>query len=585
MTMTLPRVDIVLSGFAPVSFDLPIDWACDPYGSSLWLHHFFTLRWLRTELEPRPNGAGVGCSDAGQRVLLDFLDYHQHPSKPKSPYYMDRLGDATMAERVQLFAEVYGTANLDGGLREALLRSTHMHLDRLVNAEIYRPQTNHGLMIDRAILVATHAMPSVDPDGSRKRAAIERAEAQIDWLFTAEAVTREHSVSYQEYNLGICLQLLETLDRVGGAARLGEKLRRVLEAGQEFLAYALDHAGRYVPLGDSFREPNPQISRAFRARGVLGDSFARGLAAQPRLELADVALLAYPDAGFAFLQRAAAQTLTRLSITASWHSEIHKQRDDASFVLSYADQELLVDAGFSDRRVESQEGKRSRSEWAHNVVVCPTRPWRTYARGEDLKPYTRLVGYHAGRDAVAVRAQHRRVEGVLMTRTLALLGANALLVVDEVTTQEQAEFVQLFHLAPDLSVSNARPGLDEVRDAAGNLRATVAAYPPRDERSAAEVDAQLIAFRWRDRSEIEATTCLAYAAKSDGNNPLVFAKLISFGAGVEANAPGLLELRQLELPQHGVIDLVVSEGDILRSLRLELGPLPTGTLRCSRARL
>jgi hypothetical protein len=577
--MNLPCVEIVLSGFAPVSFQLPIDWACDPYGSSLWLHHFFTLRWLRSELQSRPNEGGLHCSEAGQRVLSDFLDYHRQPFTPKSPYYLDRLGDATMAERVQLFAEVYGATNLDEGLRETLLRSTHVHLDRLVSTEIYRPQTNHGLMIDRAILVATHAMPSVDVDGSRRRAAIERAEAQIDWLFTAEAVTREHSVSYQEYNLRICLQLLETLGRIGGAEPFAQKLRRLLEAGQEFLAYALDHAGRYFPLGDSFREPNPQIGKAFRESGVLREAFARGLAAQPRLELAEVSLLAYPDAGFAFIQRAADEALTRVASTASWHSEIHKQRDDTSFVLSYADHELLVDAGFSDRRVESQEGKLSRSEWAHNVVVCPAKPWRTFTRGEDIKPYTRLVGYHVGQDAVGVRAQHRRIEGVLVTRTLALLGANMLLVVDEVTAEERAEFVQLFHLAPGLSVSS-RPGVDEVRDAAGNLRARVVGYPSRDERAPARLDAEIVAFRWRDRSEIEPTTCLTYAAESNGSEPLVFAKLISFGPRVEANGPGV-ELRHLELHE-SVVSLVVSEDETPRSIRLELDPLPLGTLRCPR---
>jgi len=568
-------VKITLGGFAEVTLSLPIDWLTDPHKSVLWRHHLLTLRWLRDYLTGEPRR----CSELCVRVLLDFFAYHESPTTPKSPYFEDRVADHTMAERLLLFADVYTCSNLPEQLRMRIERMARAHFERLMSQDVYRPRTNHGLMVDKAILCASAAIPSADPDARYSRVALHRCAEQIDWLYTSEAATREHSVSYQEYNLNICLELRDALVKAGIAPELVSKLDALLRRAQELLTFATDFAGNYLPLGDSFRQHNPVIIAALRRQGLLENELAFVLTRGAEGAPPKPGMVVYPEAGFAFVRKGdPARPPVQLAMTAGWHSDVHKQADDLSFVLNDALGELIVDAGYSDRRAESEPGQRTRSEWAHNVVVCRERPWRSFTRGLDLKSSTRLTHCHASDDVAVLRGQHARIEGVMVRRTVVLVGDGRLLVLDAIESEAPVELSQLFHLAPGLVASK----LDRhyrVHDAAGRLRARFSAVGPARVEVVNDTAADgPVCVRWRDRSDTEPTSCLVCSATAETGPTLLLAQLIEFGAALADAAGPRVAIQGLSVTNAEVaFDLV--QGESARPVRIELLPLSAGRLR------
>jgi len=575
MGMSNDSVKIVLGGFDDVTLTLPIDWTIDPYRSSLWQHHVLTLRWLREHL----SGSPPCCSELGQRVLADFFAYHRDPSTPKSPYFEDKAADHTMADRLLLFADVYVCANISTELRTHIESMTRAHFERLVHGDVYRPKTNHGLMIDKAILCASKAIRAADPDSKYASVALRRCAEQLDWLFTAEGVTREHSVSYQEYNLNICLELRDTLLKINSGPELVLRLDALLRDGQELLAHATDAEGRYLPLGDSFREHNPALLTGLRRRGLLDGRLAHALTRGREGSAGEHELIVYPDAGFAFVRRGPRpRPSCQLAMTAAWHSDVHKQADDLNFILNDERGELIVDAGYSDRRDESPIARRSRTELAHNVVVCRQRPWRTTSAGTDVRRSTRLTHLQANAELVAFRGQHARIEGAFVKRSLVLIDTSKLLVLDEIETRLAGEFQQLFHLAPGLT-AKVLEGAHHVFDSSGHLRARFSSMRPSRTEVVGETTADgPICARWRDRSETEATSCLVSSMTADAGSRLLMAQLIEFGRDLSAtsDAPATLECASLEGDQ---LTIELKHGLRHRELRVELAALAAGPVR------
>jgi hypothetical protein len=485
-----------------------------------------------------------------------------------------------MAERLLLFADVYNCTNISEQLKAHIEQTTRSHLEKLVGGDVYRPRTNHGLMVDKAMLCVSRAIPAADPDAKHAEVALRRCAEQVAWLFTAEGATREHSVSYQEYNLNVCLELRDALVKADIGPELVASLDRLLRDGQELLAHATDAAGRYLPLGDSFREHNPDVIAAFRRRGILDQRLAYALSRGVEGTPLEPALVVYPEAGFAFIRKGADPSRSvQLAMTAAWHSDVHKQADDLSFVLSEGHRELIVDAGYSDRREGAQVARSTRSELAHNVVLCRDRPWRAFAR-QDVMRQTRLTHYHASPDLIAVRGQHARIERASVQRTIVLIDTSKLLVFDAIESELAGEFCQQFHLAPGL-VATETDGSHCVYDMNGQLHARFNSVSPArveivNESGGAGAP---VCVRWRDRSETEPTSCLVSSAAVGTRSSLLLAQLIELGPALASERAAQVVIESVTADR---LAFELTQSGQARTFRIQLDPLPAGRLRWPR---
>jgi hypothetical protein len=368
------------------------------------------------------------------------------------------VADHTVAIRMQVLADAVNLLGNQGTEDTALVSDlTQMlseHVRLAAGQELYRPKSNHGLMMDHSLLYVSLLLPKLDPAHRYASHAESRALDQIDWLFTAEGVTREHSISYQEYNCGICMDILHTCRRFDYNTVLSTRLEAILRSSQLLLSHAIKPNGEFPMVGDSFPTP---VGRYYDRMRVL----LTGL--DPQLEYAISAgkrgtpptheLLAFPEGGFGILRQgstaAGSPDVAHCFFTAAWHSYIHKQEDDLSFTFYALGRDIVIDPGYSDAFSKTPRGQWVRTAAAHSVVTSPSAGWAASSTSS-LFESTRLTGYAAEPGALGLRGEHRRIDGTKVVRVLALIRPRLLFLVDFVEAGLESAFRQSVHLAPGI---------------------------------------------------------------------------------------------------------------------------------------
>lgn len=398
--------------FAPFALSSPIDWAADPYGVRNWCHHFLSLRWV----------PGLGDADRERQVIRDFLVYHSDPTRPRSPYFDSRVADHTLAIRLGVLLRYWRQDSSDDLLRRAIRHN----IERMSAQDVYPKAHNHGFMIDIALLKCALEWGTEFMSEGERDSALVRARAQLDAVLGDDCITKEHSVSYQEYDAMLVDQLVDVLEAHGGCPpSLGEYRERVLNESRRFLGYALKQSGEYHAIGDTFRKPNLNILRKLFG-GMGGSASPRELTA-PYSERCGV--LIAPSAGFAVLREVmeagSSTNLVHLFFTAAWHSYVHKQDDDLSFALSIDNVDVFDDPGYSDvLDLESLGVKRAE----HHTTVCVSGT--SWVRRGDKGRRTRLVSCALSSGVFAVRGDHERIPGLRVERTLIYIRPGLLFTVD-----------------------------------------------------------------------------------------------------------------------------------------------------------
>lgn len=222
--------------------------------------------------------------------------------------------------------------------RELLLQEAYHTISSMLHGETYKKNNNHGLSVDIALLNAfkDKRLKCRFKDGVDLVA--NRVMEQLSHIFDLGGISREHSVSYQEYNAVLVKDLLEAIDGFSDAQEnswVRHRLDQIIEATRAFLGFALTSEGAYMPLGDSSRSPAPkQLKKIF---GV----------ADPRLALAPyeakTGMMVAPNGGFCFIR----DSVLHASITSSWHSYVHKQDDDLAISIAVDGKTFIDDGGYS----------------------------------------------------------------------------------------------------------------------------------------------------------------------------------------------------------------------------------------------
>ncbi|MCK7575315.1 MAG: hypothetical protein MZV65_05135 [Chromatiales bacterium] len=124
----------------------------------------------------------------------------------------------------------------------ALIRSD---VDSLLRKDVYQ-ENNHGLMSDIALMRLLNA--KVLHSDLKYEMVVNRLRGTLIKMFDREGVCLEHSVSYQEYNLGILADIKKIFPKDHA---LGREIEKIFLKSKEILgAFLLDN-GSYVPVGDS----------------------------------------------------------------------------------------------------------------------------------------------------------------------------------------------------------------------------------------------------------------------------------------------------------------------------------------------
>ncbi len=410
--------EISYRGFGPIRITETGNWFFDDDYPSNVCHHILSLRWL----------GEVKSESVKKRIFSSFVAYHEFSEQRKSKYYLGKQADHTASIRLVVLLELLNVFKTDEALAASLKRELLKNI-RSCLKETYKENNNHGLMVDKAILQCLFE----DSDLLKKHEndvgfVIARMQKQLDGIFDKDGFCKEHSISYQEYNLGTALGLLEIMKKGAGLGfddqitDLYERVGRIKEASRKALGFLLKDDGTYITVGDSFPEPKSAIlNKAFGSK-------------DPHIAL-------YPESkeeGFFYngtlgvsVYRSA---VIHLVFNASWHSYVHKQNDDLSIYLRVNGEDVFVEGGYSD--LITRDEINTMSEYLHSTIIPDGKSW--LRRGETKKGFSRMnvPCFDTARRSCLFSAAHTRVEGAILERKIEIMDTGQTLKIIDTATGE-----------------------------------------------------------------------------------------------------------------------------------------------------
>ena len=423
------KVPIYHEKFGKLELTFPIDWSMNPYESKNWMHHLNSLRWLKEGKEI-------------DSVIRDFYTYH-FTNKKRHPYFNTRAGDHTISIRLIRCCEIY--ANADNALRLILEKIMMNDISSLMNESVYRSGHNHGLMADVALMKAARlskfCFPHIDVHEIKSR-----ADKTIKKMFFPTGLTKEHSLSYQLWNLNYVLEYFEELkEEHASQTKIRDKF---VKFSKDFLDHFMVNQDYQIPIGDSFRKLNTSLyEKVFKTKpaekmGIYeNDQFST---------------VRYKTTG---------GHTVHVTLVSGYNSHIHKQDDDLSFCLAVNGRIVFDDAGYSDTTSSEQNAFLASSE-AHSLLTVQGTPFREKeGMGASLvEPIRKLNTEYC------LSGTHYRIPNARIMRTI-IAGDTEIEIEDTIESEEFSDSIttkRRFIVNPDFKCKIVNGGGVYIQDKTGH---------------------------------------------------------------------------------------------------------------------
>lgn len=355
-------------------------------------HHLFSFRWYK----------------AFDILLIidivdDFINFFNNKSNGdyRALFYLGKIADHTASTRLNIFKNIKDQALNLGFVSKAekILSECNKTFDSINSEETYCFFTNHALMADLALL-AYMDRSNMDKDAIVR--IFDRILINLEAVFDFETgACKEHSVSYQEYNLNILYTIKE---KINIYAKLYKNLEFINESintlynkvsvFSRFLLYSAYTKNKgYIPLGDSFEAYKPQVlKRVFNVETpseLLDDKYHN--------------MIFFSESFGSYIYKS--EDLI-LSLHNSLHSDTHKQDDDLSITLNVLGVDIFLDGGHHDIYTKTLKLK---SINCHSLPFIPEKNINHPNKAEKKsklevnKKGFRVIGTHNRYSSISVR--------------------------------------------------------------------------------------------------------------------------------------------------------------------------------------
>ena len=382
--------------------------------------------------------------------LWQWLDYAaRHPYNPRGKGKGKGSGnshlwyDHTVSSRARLMIHFYAHAVAQGLLNEAdrqrIVDALFVHADFLCDPRHYR-KFNHGLMMDRALLLIAEFMREAEPDRSAAwtRTAVARLREGMERDFTPEMVHRENSAGYHVWALDFFSSLVDPLVPLDPA--FAADLRTRLERAEAFLHNMIQPDGILAAVGDTL--------------GI------------PRKEPPLLQSQLYPDAGIAIFATPDAADVRRstwIHFKAGYATHTHKHADDLSFILHAGGFPIFIDPGMMSYAA-TPASRAFAAAPAHNTLIVDDASYpierRVLEVGDNANlPVIGLIDpCTIADDYATVGGFNSAYAGLELARRLIYLPPGLLIIHDRFRCETAARKIsQLFHVSPLLRIARSTP--------------------------------------------------------------------------------------------------------------------------------
>lgn len=435
----------------PALLPLPLCWDEDPYGERYWRFEFYGLRPLIPLLEIYLATGEVRYRAKLLAILEDFVAHA--PCQPGRGRAAEFLFDKhTAANRLLALTAIYfGLArrgDLDqSGALAASLRARIGALGRFFAEEAhFESHNNHGFAESTALLLAAVMFPDWDESDRWLAIARRRFESLVSRLIGTDGVFIENSPFYHFYVYQQLRNVVAWARRYGIA--LPENVPKRTSQMIDFLGAIVHPDGTLPPLAISSRnslrrqltETIDAVSAEDPVAAWLISGGAAGQPPPPRpRHFGDsglIVLRSYAPTPKAFAGSA------HLVLDAGPARTSRPHLDVGNLVLWGGGRMLLNEAGSYSLEpsvwYDYFYGTRG-----HNTVIVDGQDQR---RGSG-----RVISVAGDAETSITAVEHGLYEGVTHHRTAALIGAELLVVVDELSSRAGHHFDLVWHLAEDLT--------------------------------------------------------------------------------------------------------------------------------------
>lgn len=416
-----------------VDINFPVNWKINPFGFRSWSHHFMSLRWLNEKYTYL----------FMFKILMDFYNFHCR-KKNKNPYYNSLMGDHTAAVRLNSFLRLKERfdSHEDPSIKFILNRLIIQELMNLQNNDIYRLGHNHALMLDISLLNLLKIFPEylskINID-----MIISRSAETIKLMWHPSGLTREHSISYQEYNLLLIINYIKLLKTLNIMPPLDFSIDNILDESRKLLGFCLTEKGEYFPIGDSFRNPNINILNK-----IFGDSDGKETAHNLLFPYSNKDGC-YSNNNFFIYRNNSNQRRIHFIVTCCWDSCNHKQNDELSFCLNINGETLFDDPGYTTFS-EWSLIENLQSEYSHSTVNIVGKKWNDKKR---TNYQSKILSGDMTDSGFFVNMQCSRVDGFIFVRNITLI-ENEILIEDKIISDKLSNEIisKRFILSPDINL-------------------------------------------------------------------------------------------------------------------------------------
>lgn len=435
----------------------PIDWGADPRTNQSWVLAFQSLYWLKPYLARAEDFNDDTARLIVFRVIADWLGSNPSwPAKHKHVY-----SDHATADRLLVFyraLRVYQKWNrYDPEFLSLLLAGILNHVALLSTGEVYGFY-NHGIIVDRSLLLATKDFHEFLPRGEIQKLARARVIPLFEASYTGDGVHKEHSPCYGLWVTQWMIQFADYLDDEGLIDRAVLYFVNLLRPDATFPPFgdcspgtSLESSGDYW---ESIMSKYPQLQYVL----------SRGRSGIPPRKTVSV----YEQGGVGIFRSSWSlnpRDVVYAVIQSNYFSDIHYHQDETSLCLSAFGSEYIVDPGFYNYEDEPL-ALYARSAAAHNVLMVDDKNFDPSLDNTGLSGIRRdtvnadsLGNWKA---IVELTHPHYRRLGVTISREFCKIDDSSFVVDDFVAADSTHNYTQLFHFAPGTAInySHARKAFE-----------------------------------------------------------------------------------------------------------------------------
>ncbi len=437
--LMLEGYDGVSDRFEPVQIG-EITWKEDPYQEKYWRFIFYSLRPLSNLLYSYRTTSNEEYQQKIVSTLDSFLE-----NGMSSEYSWDHH---TAAFRTMALINIWWKLRENNALPERLgikiIEALEKHGAFLVDEKNYDHDDNHGVTEAAALYLLGHNFPDLKNAPTWQRVGQERLENGLNELVDNDGALVENSPYYHFYVLRFYWNIYHYTQKYNlpMSKDFSQKIEQMI------------HYGTYILQPDS---TIPTIGASLSAKVANKEEYHEMATTHPEFlyiitegkqgSRPTKKSIQFPIAGQTIMRSGWGETRALINETYLYfdygpYRTSHSDLDALSFHLYSNGEPLLIDSGLytydRDEKGLYFEGTKS-----HNTVLVDNQNQQPGSAQEGLFQEGEWYTYQS--------AKHELYAGVTHKRTIILLEHDTIAIIDLLTSQENHNYTQLFHVSNTVS--------------------------------------------------------------------------------------------------------------------------------------